>query len=95
MVIAAGGRRDTAMAGEIVTSAARAAGFRGIVVDGAVRDPGNLRRWHDIPVFCRWTVARGPHRQGGGEINGTVPFGGVSVAPGRRIARPPRQTAPA
>jgi len=85
MVIAAGGRRDTAMVGEIVTSAARTAGFRGIVVDGAVRDPANLRRWHDIPVFCRWTMARGPHRQEGGEINGTVAFGGVTVAPGSLV----------
>lgn len=85
MMIAADGRRDTAMVGEIVATSARHKGFHAIVVDGAVRDPANLRKWPDIPVFCRSTMARGPYRQAGGVINGTVQFGGISVEPGSLV----------
>ena len=82
LVIAAAGSKDTAMAGEIFASCARRQGFAAIVIDGAVRDAGSLRKWRDIPVYARWTMARGPYRQTGGTINAPVVFGGLVVEPG-------------
>jgi regulator of RNase E activity RraA len=85
LVIAASGRRDSAMAGEIFATCARAQGFAAIVIDGAVRDAGNLRQWSDIPVYARWVMARGPYRKTGGVINGAVEFGGLEIAPGSLV----------
>ena len=48
IVVAAGGRRDAAMIGELLSSAARLKGIAGVVVDGAVRDTGTLAQWPDF-----------------------------------------------
>ena len=85
LMIAADGRRDTAMAGEIFATCAKAQGFAAIVIDGAVRDAGSLRQWRDIPVYARWTMAKGPNRETGGVINGVVDFGGLRVEPGSLV----------
>lgn len=85
MVLAAGGRKDTAMTGEIVAACARMQGFAAIVIDGAVRDAGTLRQWPDIPVYARWVMPRGPYRKTGGEINCPVVFGGLVVEPGSLV----------
>jgi len=85
LMIAADGRRDTAMAGEIFATCAKAQGFAAIVIDGAVRDAGSLRQWRDIPVYARWTMAKGPDRETGGVINGVVDFGGLRVEPGSLV----------
>lgn len=85
LVLAAGGRKDTAMSGEIVAACARKQGFAAIIIDGAVRDGGTLRQWPDIPVYARWTMPRGPYRKIGGEVNRPVVFGGLMVEPGNLV----------
>ena len=82
IVVAAGGRTDAAMIGELLSGAARLKGVAGVVVDGAVRDVGTLASWPDFPVFSRGSTARGPSSMQRGSVNGPVVFGGVRVEPG-------------
>lgn len=81
LVIAAGGRSDAAMIGELLSTAARLKGIAGVVLDGAVRDVATLSTWPDFPVFTRWITPRGPSTMERGAVNGPVEIGGVKVAP--------------
>ena len=81
LVIAAGGRRDAAMIGDLLGAAARRKGIAGVVVDGAVRDVGTFAHWNDFAVFARWITPRGPSSMERGSVNETVIFGGVPVSP--------------
>jgi regulator of RNase E activity RraA len=81
VVVAAGGRRDAAMIGELLSAAARCKGVAGVAVDGAVRDTGTLAQWPDFAVFSRWITPRGPSSMERGVVNGPIVFGGVPVFP--------------
>jgi regulator of RNase E activity RraA len=81
LVVAAGGRSDAAMIGELLSTAARRKGIAGVVVDGAVRDIAPLSRWPDFHVFSRWKTPRGPSSMELGEVNAAVDFAGVRVEP--------------
>jgi 4-hydroxy-4-methyl-2-oxoglutarate aldolase len=54
-VLAAAGTTRAALWGELFSTAARARGGRGVVVDGPVRD-SRLIRTMGFPVFCRGTL---------------------------------------
>ncbi|MDP2085106.1 MAG: hypothetical protein Q8K20_07930 [Gemmobacter sp.] len=82
LVIDAGGYRDAAMIGDILSGHLRAKGVAGLICDGAVRDAGTLGSWTDFPVFSRWINPRGPTGADKGAINLSVTIGGVAVAPG-------------
>lgn len=82
LVIDAGGYRDAAMIGDILSGHLRSKGVAGLVCDGAVRDVGTLGSWADFPVFSRWINPRGPSGADSGMINLPVKIGGVAVAPG-------------
>ena len=81
VVVAAGGRRDAAMIGDLLSGAARRKGIAGIAIDGAVRDTGTLAGWSDFPVFARWITPRGPSGMERGSVNEPVVFGGIPVSP--------------
>jgi len=85
IVIAAGGRLDVAMIGELLGGAARRKRISGVVVDGAVRDIGTLMQWEDFVVFARGVVARGPLSMERGSVNDTVVLGDICIAPGDLI----------
>jgi 4-hydroxy-4-methyl-2-oxoglutarate aldolase len=82
LVIDAGGHRDTAMIGDILSGHLRAKGVAGLVCDGAVRDTGTLAGWDDFPVFSRWITPRGPTGADRGAVNLPVVIGGCLVSPG-------------
>jgi regulator of RNase E activity RraA len=82
IVVAAGGRRDIAVIGELLGSAARRKGILGVVVDGGVRDVATVRGWPDFQFFARWITSRGPTTMERGSVNEAIVFGGVAVAPG-------------
>ena len=82
LVIDAGGYRDAAMIGDILSGHLRAKGVAGLICDGAVRDVGTLGSWADFPVFSRWINPRGPTVADCGAVNLPVRIGGVLVAPG-------------
>ena len=82
LVIDAGGYREAAMIGDILSGHLRAKGVAGVICDGAVRDVGTLGGWDDFPVFARWINPRGPTGADRGAVNLAVTIGGASVAPG-------------
>ena len=82
LVIDAGGYREAAVIGDILSGHLRAKGVAGVICDGAVRDVGTLGGWDDFPIFARWINPRGPTGADRGAINAAVTIGGASVAPG-------------
>lgn len=82
LMIDAGGHRDTAMIGDILSGHLRGRGVAGVVCDGAVRDTGTLGAWDDFAVFARWITPRGPTGAERGAVNLPVVIGGCPVAPG-------------
>jgi 4-hydroxy-4-methyl-2-oxoglutarate aldolase len=81
LVVDAGGYRDRAVWGEVLTVAAQRVGVVGAVVDGATRDLGAIRA-RNFPLYARGTSPAGPHKSGGGRCNLVVQCGRVPVAPG-------------
>jgi 4-hydroxy-4-methyl-2-oxoglutarate aldolase len=81
IVVAAGGRRDIAVIGELLGGAARRKGIAGVAVDGGVRDVATVRSWPDFHMFGRWITSRGPTTMERGTVNEPIVFGGVAVAP--------------
>ncbi len=82
LVIDAGGHRDAAMIGDILSGHLRAMGVAGVVCDGAVRDTGTLGGWDDFAVYSRWINPRGPSSAERGAVNLPVMIGETRVAPG-------------
>lgn len=81
VVVAAGGRRDFAVIGELLGGAARRKAILGVVVDGGVRDVTTVREWPDFHMFARWITSRGPTTFERGSVDEPIVFGGVAVAP--------------
>jgi len=82
LVIAASGRAETAMIGEIVGGHVRRRGGVGVVCDGAIRDVATLAGWSDLAVFTRFVTPRGPASAGRGAVNVPAVVGGQLVSPG-------------
>lgn len=80
LVVDAGGYRDRAVWGEVLTIAAMQVGVTGLILDGATRDLEAIRAL-GFPVFARGTSPAGPHKAGGGTV-GPVCCGGVIVSAG-------------
>jgi 4-hydroxy-4-methyl-2-oxoglutarate aldolase len=84
LVVVADSPSTSAMWGALATTAARARGAAGAVVDGNVRDVADIRRGQ-FPVWARSASPRGSTRKGPGSINVPVLCGGVRVSPGDLI----------
>ena len=82
LVIAAQGRAETAMIGEILSGQARRRGAVGVICDGAIRDVATLAQWADFSVFTRHVTPRGPWSAERGAVNAPVVFGGQTIGPG-------------
>jgi 4-hydroxy-4-methyl-2-oxoglutarate aldolase len=80
LVVDAGGYRDRAVWGEVLTIAAMQRGVVGLVLDGVTRDLEGIRAL-EFPVFACGTSPAGPHKAGGGTV-GPVCCGGVIVSAG-------------
>jgi regulator of RNase E activity RraA len=81
ILVEAGGRPNPAVIGEILGGLARRKGVAGVVVNGAVRDTGQLAQWPDFVVFTRHVTPRGPSSMDRGTVNDTIAFAGTRVAP--------------
>jgi regulator of RNase E activity RraA len=84
VVVDAGGDLTNAIIGEIMMNYAILRGIGGIVIDGAIRDYGTIRR-QDFPVFAAGITHRGPYKDGPGEIGGAIALGGMVIEPGDLI----------
>jgi len=85
LVIAAGGRDDAAMIGEIVCGHLRSKGCVGVVCDGAVRDAANIVSWSDFSLFTRFVNPLGPTGAEKGVVQHPVVIGTRTVTPGDLI----------
>lgn len=70
-----------AVLGDMICTKAKHRGVAGFIVDGYVRDVGDLVG-RDLPVFARGATPVGPLHRGPGEINYPICCGGVVVQPG-------------
>jgi RraA family protein len=81
LVIAAGGETERAILGELMVTYLKVKGVAGVVVDGCIRDADAISKM-DIPVYAKGATPNGPYKNGPGEINTVVSFGGQVVHPG-------------
>jgi 4-hydroxy-4-methyl-2-oxoglutarate aldolase len=67
--------------GEVLTTAAEAAGIAALVIDGTVRDVAALER-HQFPVFARGIALRGASKGGPGSTGVPIVIGDQTVNTG-------------
>ena len=82
VVIDAGGDTKRAIFGALMVNYCRVRGLGGVIVDGAIRDFEELSAMEDFPVYARAVTPNGPYKNGPGEINTVISFGGRVVRPG-------------
>jgi 3-hexulose-6-phosphate synthase/6-phospho-3-hexuloisomerase len=80
LVIDAGGVAP-AIWGELATNSANNRGLAGVVIWGAVRDSGDIRKL-DVPMFAAFACPNAGDPKGLGEIGATVHLNNVEVKPG-------------
>lgn len=81
ILVVAGHQGAYGYLGDILAEAALTRGIAGVVVDGSVRDAGELRSL-DFPVWARGLAIRGATKTAPGEIGIAIDCGGVRIAPG-------------
>lgn len=81
VVVVQAGDLDYAVAGGNVCATAKNNGIAGFVIDGLIRDLGEIRDGR-FPVFARGLIPKPGGKHGEGILNGTVTCGGVQVNPG-------------
>ena len=84
LVVDGGGSLESALMGDLIAASAVENGWAGIVIHGAVRDVVALR---DLPLgaLALGSNPRKSAKEGVGERDVTVSFGGVEFAPGQRL----------
>jgi 4-hydroxy-4-methyl-2-oxoglutarate aldolase len=81
LVVDVGQVADRGYWGEVLTTAAEAAGITGLVLDGGVRDVGALEA-HGFPVFSSTVALTGATKDKPGTVGGPARVGGVLVTAG-------------
>jgi regulator of ribonuclease activity A len=84
LVVDGGASLESALMGDLIAASAVANGWEGAVIHGAVRDVAALR---DLPlgVMALGSNPRKSAKEGVGERDVVVTFGGVDFAPGQRL----------
>ena len=81
LVVDGAGAVERALIGDIMKNVAKMRGFKGIVIDGAIRDVAAYRE-DTFGCYARGVCHRGPYKDGPGEINVPVSIDGMVVHPG-------------
>ncbi|WP_346353348.1 PilZ domain-containing protein [Azotosporobacter soli] len=81
LVVDAQGDLSNAIMGELMALWAKQRGIGGLIIDGAIRDLGALKKMA-LPIYAAGVTPAGPYKDGPGEINVAVACGGVVVQPG-------------
>jgi regulator of ribonuclease activity A len=84
LVIDAGGSLRVALVGDTVAGLAHANGWAGLILHGCVRDSAALRELA-IGIKALGTHPKPSSKDGGGELDVPVTFGGVTFLPGARV----------
>lgn len=83
LVVDGAGSLETALMGDLIAQSAVDAGWAGVVIHGCVRDSVALGRM-PLGVKALGTIPRKSAKDGTGEIDVPVEFGGVVFRPGAR-----------
>lgn len=81
LVVDYGSSLESGPFGEIMALACAMRGIAGLVIDGAVRDSGQIAAMR-LPVFCRGVNIRGTTKLDRGRIGDPVRIGGVVIGTG-------------
>lgn len=81
LVVDGGGSERVALVGEIVAGLARDNGWSGLIINGCVRDVAALRGLA-TGIKAIGSMPRPSGKQGDGEVDVPVTFGGVTFRPG-------------
>jgi RraA family protein len=81
IVVDAQGCTANSLIGELMILWLIQRGVSGLIVDGAIRDLGTIKKM-DFPVYAIGITPKGPYKDGPGEINVPISCGGVTVNPG-------------
>jgi regulator of ribonuclease activity A len=81
LVIDGGGSLRTALMGDMIAASAVANGWTGVVINGAVRDVAALRDL-DLGIRALGSNPRKSAKDGAGEVDVPVVFGGAEFRPG-------------
>ncbi|GIH94931.1 ribonuclease E activity regulator RraA [Planobispora siamensis] len=84
LVVDGGGSVHTALMGDVIAGAAVANGWAGVVINGAVRDVAALGEL-DLGVKALGSNPRKSAKDGAGEREVPVTFGGVTFHPGAEL----------
>jgi len=84
LVIDGGGSLHAALVGDVIAGLAVDNGWAGIIINGSVRDAATLRTL-DIGVKALGTNPRKSSKDGAGQRDVTVEFGGVAFTPGHIV----------
>jgi regulator of ribonuclease activity A len=84
LVVDGGGSLHTSLVGDVVAGLAKGNGWAGLVVNGAVRDVVALAGL-DIGLKALGSNPRKSAKEGAGEVDVLVDFGGVSFEPGAHL----------
>jgi regulator of ribonuclease activity A len=84
LVVDGGGSLESALMGDLIAGSAVAGGWEGVVIHGAVRDVAALREL-DLGVKALGSNPRKSAKDGVGERDVVVSFGGVDFAPGLHL----------
>ncbi|WP_193596780.1 ribonuclease E activity regulator RraA [Microbacterium sp. YJN-G] len=84
LVVDGAGSLQTALMGDMIAQLAVDNGWAGVVINGCVRDSAVIATM-PLGVKALGTNPRKSGKQGTGEVDVTVEFGGVSFRPGARL----------
>lgn len=84
LVVDGAGSLQTALMGDMIAQSAVDAGWAGVVINGCVRDSVALGRM-PLGVKALGTNPRKSAKEGAGEVDVTLEFGGVTFRPGAHV----------
>lgn len=84
MVVDGGGSKRCALLGDMLAAQAAENGWEGIIIFGAIRDVDEIRKT-DLGVQALGTIPLKSNRQGRGDLNVPVTFGGVTFREGEYV----------
>jgi RraA family protein len=81
LIVDGGGELTNSLIGEIMLGDAIVRQAGGVVINGAIRDAGEIAEM-SMPVFAAGVTHRGPYKDGPGEINVPIAIDGMVIEPG-------------
>lgn len=84
MVVDGGGSKRCALLGDILAAKAAENEWQGVIIYGCIRDVDEINRT-DLGVQALATIPIKSNRQGRGDLNVPVQFGGITFIPGEYV----------